>query len=422
MKCYRWVITFAAAMLFVSVAQGEDWMRFRGPGGLGASEQTGLPVKWSTNENIVWKMELPGPGTSSPVVVGNKIYVTCYSGYALSQLEPGDQSKLMRHVVSLDRKTGTILWKKDFKPQLEESTYGAGNNGWHGYSSSTPASDGNHLYVFFGKSGVHCLDLDGEQQWHASVGSRTSGWGSCNSVALFDNLVIINAAMESNMMYGLDKASGKKVWEARVGGARNTPILVEVSSNKTELVLSLPEAIVGYDPKTGNELWRCEGIPDRSYVCPSLIAHDGIVYAIGGRKNTAIAVKAGGRGNVTELWRTDKGANVSSPVYHDGHLYWFHERRGIAYCLDAKTGETIFEERINPRPQNVYSSAIVADGKIYNISQHNGAYVLAAKPEFEMLAHNTFEDDNSRTNACIVVSNGQLLLRNDRNLYCIGQK
>ena len=112
----------------------------------------------------------------------------------------------------------------------------------------------------------------------------------------------------------------------------------------------------------------------------------------------------------------------TSPVYHDGHLYWFHEQRGIAYCLNAKTGETVFEERINPPPRTVYSSAIVADGKIYNISQHNGAYVLAAKPEFEMLAHNTFEDDNSRTNACIVVSNGQLLLRNDRNLYCIGQK
>jgi outer membrane protein assembly factor BamB len=150
-----------------------------------------------------------------------------------------------------------------------------------------------------------------------------------------------------------------------------------------------------------------------------------VVYAIGGRRNTAVAVRAGGRGDVTEshmLWRTNKGSNVSSPVYHEGYLYWVHERQGVANCLDAKTGETIYAERLDPRPGVVYSSMTVADGKLYSVSQHNGTFVLAAKPKFELLAHNTLGEDDSRANASLAIHAGQILLRNDRFIYCIGEK
>ncbi len=164
-----------------------------------------------------------------------------------------------------------------------------------------------------------------------------------------------------------------------------------LANGSSELVVSVagrPEGrIVGFDPKTGNELWRSRGIPD-GYVCPSVVAHDGVVYAIGGRRNTALAVRAGGRGDVSDshiLWTTNKGSNVSSPVYYEGHLYWVHENQGLAYCLDAKTGETVYAERLAPRPGLVYSSITAADGKLYAVSQHNGAYVLAAKPQFELL-------------------------------------
>jgi hypothetical protein len=146
------------------------------------------------------------------------------------------------------------------------------------------------------------------------------------------------------------------------------------------------------------------------------------VYAIGGRKNTAIAVRAGGRGDVTEthrLWETGKGSNVSSPVYRAGHIYWVHESRGIAYCLNATTGETVYEKRLTPRPRLIYSSVTFGDGKLYCLSQDLGTYVIAAQPEFELLAHNVLDDD-TRANASIVVSDSQLLLRNDRHLYCIG--
>jgi outer membrane protein assembly factor BamB len=312
---------------------------------------------------------------------------------------------------------------KEFKPQLPESAYKGGNNSWHGYSSSTPTTDGTHLYVFFGKSGVYCLDLDGKQVWHAEVGSNTRGWGSSNSPVLFNDLLIINASVESGKIVALDKKSGEQVWESKkLKGSWNTPLLVQVG-DKTELVYSLPEQIVAIDPTDGKELWTCEGIPDRGYVVPSAITHAGIVYVIGGRKNTAIAVKAGGRGDVTKthrLWNTPVGSNVVSPVYHNGYIFWVHEKQGIANCLNAQTGEVVYKERLEPRPGIVYSSGLAADGKVYAVSQHNGTYVLAAKPEFEVVAHNTFEDDDARANASPIVSRGQLLLRNDAYLYCIG--
>ena len=142
-------------------------------------------------------------------------------------------------------------------------------------------------------------------------------------------------------------------------------------------------------------------------------------------RTPAIAVRAGGRGDVTDshvIWKTNKGSNVSSPVLYAGHLFWMHEKQGIAFCLNAKTGEVAYEKRIEPRPGIVYSSVTAADGKIYASSQHDGTFVWAAKPEFEFLACNKFDDDDSRTNACLAVVNGQLLLRNDRYLYCIAVK
>ena len=422
-----WTISSIFAICFALAAQSPaaDWSQFRGPGGLGASQETGVPTSWNAKENVKWRVELPGPGTSSPIVVGNKVYLTSYSGYAQQAELPGEIENLKRHLVAIQRDTGEILWVRDFKPVLPESAYSGGNNARHGYSSSTPISDGKRLYVFFGKSGVYCLDLDGKEIWNTRVGDNTRGWGSSNSPLLHENLVIINASIESGSLVALDKETGKEVW--RTGGIRgswNTPLLTRTAKGETELVVSVPEKILGFDPATGEQLWNCVGIPDRGYVCPSVVADKGVVYAIGGRKNTALAVRTGGRGDVTQshrLWVADKGSNVSSPVYHDGHLYWIHERLGVANCLDAATGETKYQARLEPRPGLVYSSIMVADGKLYCASMHNGTYVISASPKFELLQHNVFADDNSRTNACPAVHNGQLLLRTDKYLYCIGE-
>jgi hypothetical protein len=333
----------------------------------------------------------------------------------------GDPENLMRHVVCLDRKTGQLQWVKDLQPKLPESGYTGGNSSRHGYSSSTIATDGESLFVFFGKSGVYRLDMDGNVKWQADVGEGVHNWGSAASPRLYKNLVIVNASVESKTLRALDKETGQEVWRVEnIRGVWNTPTPV-ASSNGDELVLSLPEKITSFDPATGNQLWTCTGIPDRGYTCPSVIAHDGVVYVIGGRKNTAIAVKTGGRGDVTDshqLWRADFGSNVTSPVYHDGHIYWANESRGMAYCLDAKTGEAKYQVRFRERPGLIYASAVLVDGKIYYQSQEEGVYVVAAKPDYELLAHNKTQDTN-RSNACPVPDAGRLLIRSDGYLYCL---
>lgn len=424
----RVVLRTAALALIVGVlsapALAEDWTRFRGNDASGIAQATNLPATWDSKKNVIWSSKLPGAGTSCPTVYKGRVYLTCYSGYAQSHDNVGDQTKLMRHVVCLDRKTGDIIWQKDFKPVLPESVYKKGNNGHHGYASSTIATDGQALYIFFGISGAYALDLEGNILWNTKLGGGTHGWGSATSPLLYKDLVIVNASVESTAMYALNKKTGKQVWktEGVIKSCWASPVLVDVKG-KQELVLNVPKRLTGYDPATGAELWHCEGLPD-GYLCPTVVSADGVVYAVGARKNTTMAVRAGGRGDVGAthvLWSVPVGNNVSSPVLLDGRLYYTHEKRGILYCLDAKTGKTISEGIMDPRPDLVYSSITVADGKIYAPSQHTGTYVFAAQPEFKQLAVNKLQDDPSRINASVVVTDNQILLRSEKALYCIGQ-
>ena len=194
---------------------------------------------------------------------------------------------LKRHLVCVDRTTGKIRWTKHFDPVLPEHKY-VGEGSYHGYSSSTPTSDGERLYVFFGKSGVFCFDLDGNEQWHTSVGTKTHRWGSATSPVLYKNLLIVNASVESNSIVALDKMTGKEVWRATgIDRAWNTPLLTTVPSKEPELVVNVQDRMLAFNPDTGKELWNAEGI--HRYVCPSAVAHDGVIYAIGGG-HTALAV------------------------------------------------------------------------------------------------------------------------------------
>ena len=395
-----------------------DWRQFRGPGGQGIGQGSGLPVTWSPDENLVWKAALPGPGGSSPVVFEQRVYVTCHSGYA----EPGkvsdDVNALQRHVISLDRADGRILWKRDVPVvQPEQAKVRE-----HGYASSTPLVDDQRLYVFFGKSGVFAFDHDGNQLWRADVGSKTHGWGSAASPMLYKDLLIINAAVESESMVALNKATGKEVWRSGcMKESWNTPILVPVGGGKQELVAAIVGKVLGFDPDTGEQLWSCAtGIA--WYMAPSLVNDQDMVYCIGGRTGGALAVRAGGRGDVTRshrLWTLSKGSNVSSPVFHSGHLYWLHENLGILCCVEAATGKLVFEERLANGGQ-FYGSPVLADGKLYAISRRGAGFVLAANPRFEQLARNSLEDRGS-FDASPAVSGRHLLVRSDKFLYCIGE-
>lgn len=422
LSCFATTLRLTAGVVLMAqavTALADDWPRFRGPDGAGKSPDP-VPVRWSDDNNVSWRLELPGPGASSPIVNNDCVFLTCYSGYGVDASSNASPQDLKRHLLCVDEKSGELLWNSEMSAEAEQRRYG-GFVALHGYASSTPAADDEAIYVYYGASGAAAYDYDGQRLWRTSCGTGTHSFGTANSPVLHQELVIVNASVECGALIGLQKATGKEIWRRPgMDASWNTPVLVAVPNGQPELVVNVKGFVLGIDPKSGEELWRCRGIPD--YICPSIIAGDGVIYAIGGRRNTAIAVRAGGRGDVTEthkLWEVNKGSNVSSPVLHDGHLYWASDGRGIAFCVDAENGEVVYQERIDPKPGRIYASPVVADDKLYYVSRDRGTFVFAAAPTFELLANNVLAGDASVFNGSPAVSDGRLFLRSDRYLYCI---
>ena len=412
--CLAAVIAMSGAL-----SASGDWPRFRGPGGMGTSAATGLPVSWSEGENIVWKTALPGAGASSPVVLGDHIYLTCYTGYLVPGEPGGTLDDLEHHLLCLAASDGRILWRRTVKAKLpeEESIRD------HGYAANTPAADAERVYVFFGKSGVHSYDHDGNPLWQSDVGAKTSGWGTAASPVLYKDLVLVSASVESESLVALDRRTGQRKWEAGpIREAWNTPLVVTSQEGEDELVVASQGQVLAFDPDSGQQLWTCD-TDIGWYMVPSAVAGDGVVYVFGGRSGTsALAVRTGGRGDVTathRLWTSKSGSNVTSPVYHDGHLYWMHENRGIAYCARADTGKVVYEKRM-PGAGQVYASTLLADGRLYHLNRQGRTFVLAARPEFELLATNDLRD-GSVFNASPAVLGDSILLRSDKYLHCVGQ-
>lgn len=399
--------------------KNSDWSRFRGPGGMGTSTAKGLPVTWSAKENIAWKLDLPGPGASSPIVFGDHIYLTCYTGYIVEGKTSGSPEDLQRHLIAVRRSDGTIEWNKETPAKLPEETQIRD----HGFAANTPAADAERVYVFHGKTGVFAFDHKGKQLWQADVGSKTNGWGTSASPVLYKDLVLINASVESSSLVALDRSTGQEKWRAgKIHEAWNTPVVVKSQAGRDELVVCTQGKVLAFNPDDGQPLWSCN-TDIGWYMVPSPVASDGIVYCLGGRSGVAaLAVRTGGTGDVTathRLWTKLKGSNVSSPVFHEGHLYWTHEQSGIAYCARADTGELVYEQRLQ-RAGQFYSSAILADGRLYYLTRDGKTFVIAAKPEFEQLAMNDL-GDGSTFNGSPAIDGSRLLIRSNKALYCLGK-
>ncbi|MGA2035729.1 MAG: PQQ-binding-like beta-propeller repeat protein [Thermoguttaceae bacterium] len=460
----------AILALCVSPASASDWPRFHGPDGNGISpDAQPLPVKWSDTENLQWKCKLPGPGSSSPIVVGRRVLVTCWTGYGLDRDNVGDQQDLRRHLICLDRASGKVLWDKSIEPVLPEDPY-SGNFTQHGYASHTPVSDGQRVYAFFGKTGVLAFDLEGKKLWQTGVGtgSGTHGWGTASSPILYKDLVIVPAFAESESLVALNKETGEEVWrrkEASFASTWGTPILVECGKERTDLVIMVPAKIWGLNPDDGKVRWQCEGLSSDS-ICASAFAHYDVVYAMetGPRGGGTMAVRAGGEGDVTKsnvFWRGSERSRIGTPVLDDGRIYWFGNR--TANCVDAATGKPVYQSRVGggataaeapkaaepgpgPGPGQPgrggpgrrpgggfggrggrgggmmgqdYSSPVLANGKIFFLSRTGEAFVYATGPEFKLLGQNRFGSDGGDFSATPAVSDGQLFIRSSKYLYCV---
>jgi outer membrane protein assembly factor BamB len=396
------------------------WPKFRGPTGMGGASATNLPTTWGQKQNLVWKVELPGSGSSSPLLVGDRIYLTCFTGYGVRG-QRGDMNDLRLHLLCLDRATGATRWTKDIMPKLPEQPTMREN---HGYASHTPVADAERLYVFLGKTGVIAFDHDGKQLWQDDVGSGIGGFGSAAPLALHGDLLLVNASVESESLIALNKNTGKQVWRApRIQESYNLPIVVK-AGGREEAVVAAMGNVFAFDVKTGTPLWSCKtDIP--WYMVPSMVTQGDMIYCIGGRGDTngSMAIKAGGKGDVTashRLWHIrGKGSNVTSPVLHEGHLYFMNDVLGIAYCLNAKSGDVVYQERVDGASQ-VYASPILAEGRIYYVSRDGRTAVVAAAPSYELLASNDLRD-RTMFNASPAAADGRLYLRSEQYLYCVGK-
>ena len=434
--------SLTALVLASPLVLASDWDRFRGPNGSGLSpDSEATPVTWTDTENIKWSIDLPGPGSSCPIVVGDKVFVTCWSGYGLDRNDPGDQADLKRHLVCVDRQNGKVLWDKTIEPYLPEDEYG-GMFAEHGYASHTPVSDGKHIFAFFGKTGVVAYDLDGKELWQTSVGtdSGIQNWGTASSPLLYKNLVIVPATAENHALVALDKETGSEVWKQEAEGFAGTwgsPVLVDGPDGEKQIVLAVPGEIWAFNPENGKLKWYSKGPGDNSYTS-SVVTTDGNIYALGNRDGDTIAVKAGVKGDVSEsniLWTSRERGGIGSPLVHDGLIYWIS--RDIATCIDAKTGEEVYQERLEAPAEEVasseegsgrrgrgfmnqsYSSVVAADGKLYFVTRQGLCYVLKLGPEFEQLAANTFGSDDGDFSATPAISDGELFFRSSKKLYCV---
>ena len=411
-------ILIAGLLSISTTLQAEEtWSRFRGSGATGIAGQR-IPTTWSDTKNLAWRTTLPGKGSSSPVINGDRVFLTTYSGYGQAIESPGERAQLKLHVVCLSVTDGNILW--DYELEAAEAEQAITKRvADHGYASPTPCVDSKYVFASFGPSGIVALTHNGDFKWRTSVGSGTAGFGAAASPIEFEDVVIMNASIEDGAVYALDKATGSVRWRtANIDRAWTTPTIVTLPNGNRELIINQKGSILGMNPKTGDQLWSCEAIQD--YVVPCVVTEGDTLYCSGGRSNKTFAVKAGGRGDVTEtnlIWDVPRGANVTSPILDDGYLYWSHDK-AIALCLRAADGEEMFRERM-PTRSRVYAS-IIGDGKnLFLTTRDAGVLVLAASPEYTEIATNRLGGPEERFNATPAIVDDRLFLRSDAALYCV---
>ena len=416
---------FAFCMLTVlSLLAGRltaaDWAQFRGSGATGVSAEPSVPIEWSDTKNLAWKLALPGKGFSSPIVVGDKVLVTCYSGASRNL------SGLKRHLVCAERNTGKLLWQKAIGSTVRErapASFGAS----HGFASHTPTSDGERVYVLFGNTGVLAFDLTGKQLWRQDVGSESaSRFGSASSPVLYKNLLIVAAGAESESIRAFEAKTGKPVWKTEaesLNRSYSTPVIAKNAKGVDELVISVTYETWGMNPMTGELNWYAETEVDTNAV-PTVLINKDIAYVIGGRSpGGRAAIRLGGTGaaDVSKthmLWSKTGGSYVSSPVFHKGHLYWVNDR-GIAFCVDAKTGEEVTRKRIGGQ---FYASMLLLGGnRLVAISRFGGTHIFNAGTALSPVGRNRLSDTSDFSGSPAVVGN-RMYLRSDKALYCIGTK
>ena len=410
------VITLLASFV---ITRADNWPQWRGPSLNGVSNEKNLPVKWTPEENVSWKVAMPGMSGSTPIIWRDRIFLNVADGDNL-------------FLWCLNKTNGEVLWKKPL---------GGGNVKMRkqNMSSPSPVTDGRSVYVMTGTGILKGFDFNGKELWTRDIqkdyGQFGLQWGYASSPLLHEDSLYVQVLHgmktdDPSYVMRIDKKNGKTLWKVdrptnairESPDSYTTPGLLRYGKT-TEIVITGGDCVTGHDSATGKELWRANGLnPDNSpmyRIVASPIIFDNIIYAPS-RIKPLLALKAGGRGDITSshvLWSTGNGPDVPTPVT-DGKYFYVVNDRGIMFCLDAKTGAEVYaNQRI--KPGSYSGSPVLADGKIYVTNEEGLTTVVAAGPKFEVLAENPLNDSVLSSPA---ISDGQIFIRTAQHLYAIGKK
>ena len=395
--------------IYMIPVEGEGaqyWSRWRGPSGQGVAADAGYPDTWSETDNVMWRTRVPGTGNSSPVVWGNRIFLTT-----------GRTGGRRLSILSYRRSDGTLLWETEVIPRRRESVHAK-----NGPASATPVTDGERVYVSFGSRGIVAVDFEGNQLWHTEVGPIDNYHGPAGSPLLYkDRIIIYQDQRRGGFVAAYDTRTGEQVWQtnrqASVGWG--TPVAIRVGDHD-ELVVSSQRTVNAYDPDTGSELWSCGG--NLFEVIPTPAVGAGLLFCASGRAGPTLAIRPGGRGDVTNThlaWKTTRGSPfVPSPLVYGDYLYTLNDMASIVTCFEAATGQVMWQERLGrPMREGFSASPIAVDGKVFFTNDSGHTFVVRAGPEFELLRIN---DIGARTLASPALVDGHWYVRTEQELLAIG--
>lgn len=450
--------SFTFVALLTSVASAENWPTWRGPTGDGISTESGFATEWSRETNVRWRVELPEPGNSTPIVWGDRVFVT-------QQMDGGKR----RTLLCLDRKTGEKLWQKGVDAPEMERTHET-----NPYCSPSPVTDGERVIAWFGSAGLVAFDMEGNQLWQRPLGKVDHAFGYGSSPVIYGELCFLNFGPGTReFAFAVDKQTGEIVWEHEaprpefsfrdfeddeeeegedeedendededdgdeddeededegddaddddeedidIFGTWSTPIVVS-----GEVIFCFRDEITAFEPTTGEQIWTYKGIGPMMKATP--VAGEGILVALGGIESGSLGLRLGDKGLLTDshlAWKKPRaGGRIGAGVIQDGHLY-ANKENGIVECLDLESGEVVWQQRLGGTDgrSEIWSSLILTDGKIYVINQKADVFVLAASPEYQLIATNSLAE---MTNSSVVGSQGDLFIRTHEALWCIGSE
>ena len=412
-------VVVAGVLALSSVVRAENWPQWRGPSSNGISSERNLPVKWTTTENIAWKLTLPTWSGSTPIIWGDRIFLNVAENGSL-------------HLWAVDRAKGEVLWKRHLSD-------GDNKQRKQNMSTPSPVTDGTHVWVMTGTGILKGFDFAGKELWVRDIQKEygqfgiNRGYGSSpmlHNDSLYVQVLHGMKTDDPSYVLRISKATGRTIWrverptiaQRESPDSYTTPAIVR-HGNNLELVITGGDAVTGHDLNTGKELWRADALNptnDLAYrIVASPVVHGELIIAPS-RERPMLAMRPGGRGNVEKshiLWSFQNGPDVPTPVT-DGQYVYVVNDRGIVWCLDAKTGAEVYgKQRL--RPSTYSGSAVLADGKLYITNEDGLTTVFAAGPKFEILAENAFDDYTLSSPA---VSDGQIFIRTAGSLWAIGKR